>query len=86
MQERATRRDRTRDSPGADAQLAGQKRATRGSDDAGTLDAAVLAGAPAAVRRRALRAWLTANGISGLTDLQLRAADDLVGRWRGQCR
>ena len=31
-----------------------------------------------------LRAWLTGHGIAGLTDLHLRAADDLVGRWRGQ--
>jgi tRNA(Ile)-lysidine synthase len=48
------------------------------------LDARVLAAAPAAVRRRALRTWLTAAGVTGLTDLHLRAADDLVGRWRGQ--
>ena len=48
------------------------------------LDAAVLAVAPAAVRRRALRTWLGAHGVTGLTDLHLRAADDLVGRWRGQ--
>jgi tRNA(Ile)-lysidine synthase len=48
------------------------------------LDTAVLAPAPAAVRRRALRAWLLAAGVTGLTDLHLRAADDLVGRWRGQ--
>jgi tRNA(Ile)-lysidine synthase len=48
------------------------------------LDADVLGTAPAAVRRRALRAWLTAQGVTGLTDLHLRAADDLVGRWRGQ--
>lgn len=39
---------------------------------------------PAAVRRRALRAWLLAGGVRELTDQQLRAADDLVGRWRGQ--
>jgi tRNA(Ile)-lysidine synthase len=48
------------------------------------LDAAALAVAPAAVRRRALRTWLGARGVTGLTDLHLRAADDLVGRWRGQ--
>jgi tRNA(Ile)-lysidine synthase len=48
------------------------------------LDAAVLAGAPAAVRRRALRGWLLAGGVAGLTDGHLRSADDLVGRWRGQ--
>jgi tRNA(Ile)-lysidine synthase len=52
--------------------------------DAAALDAAVLAVAPAAVRRRALRTWLGAHGVTGLTDLHLRAVDDLVGRWRGQ--
>jgi tRNA(Ile)-lysidine synthase len=54
------------------------------ADGPGALDAAVLGGAPAAVRRRALRAWLGARGVTGLTDLHLRAADDLVARWRGQ--
>lgn len=39
---------------------------------------------PAAVRRRALRCWLLAGGVRELTDVQLRATDDLVGRWRGQ--
>jgi tRNA(Ile)-lysidine synthase len=53
-------------------------------DAADALDAAVLGAAPAAVRRRALRAWLLTAGVTGLTDLHLRAADDLVGRWRGQ--
>ncbi|OLL74719.1 tRNA(Ile)-lysidine synthetase [Pseudonocardia sp. Ae168_Ps1] len=48
------------------------------------LDATVLATAPAAVRRRVLREWLAAHGVRALTDAQLRAADDLVGRWRGQ--
>ncbi len=48
------------------------------------LDTAVLAAAPAALRRRALRQWLRLGGVTGLTDVQLRAADDLVGRWRGQ--
>jgi tRNA(Ile)-lysidine synthase len=70
--ERGTRRGGTRNSPGRDAELAGE------------LDAAVLARAPAAVRRRTLRLWLAAAGATGLTDLHLRAADDLVGRWRGQ--
>jgi tRNA(Ile)-lysidine synthase len=83
-QERATRRAQTRDSQGTDAQLAGPERATRGVTWADALDAAVLGAAPAAVRRRALRAWLTGRGVTGLTDLHLRAADDLVGRWRGQ--
>lgn len=48
------------------------------------LDTEVLAGAHPAVRRRALREWLLVRGVGGLTDTQLRAADDLVGRWRGQ--
>ena len=62
-----------------------QERATRDDAlDAGTLDADVLGAAPPAVRRRALRSWLSTRGITGLTDLHLRAADDLVGRWRGQ--
>jgi tRNA(Ile)-lysidine synthase len=67
---------------------AGAERATRGTG--GTeehdteLDAGVLAAAPTAVRRRALRTWLGAHGAGGLTDAHLRAADDLVGRWRGQ--
>ena len=64
-----------------DAQDGVPERATRGEEG---LDAVVLADAPAAVRRRALRAWLGARGVTGLTDLHLRAADDLVGRWRGQ--
>ncbi|OSY39813.1 tRNA(Ile)-lysidine synthase [Pseudonocardia autotrophica] len=48
------------------------------------LDTAALAAAPAAVRRRVLREWLTGHGVRALTDEQLRRADDLVGRWRGQ--
>ena len=54
------------------------------SRERGELAADVLAAAPAALRRRALRAWLHAAGVGGLTDGHLRAADDLVGRWRGQ--
>jgi tRNA(Ile)-lysidine synthase len=48
------------------------------------LDVAALTDVPAAVRRRALRCWLLARGVRELTDPQLRATDDLVGRWRGQ--
>ena len=84
--QRATRRAGTQDSPagtrnspGPDAELAG-----RDAELAGELDVAVLDAAPAAVRRRALRAWLAGHGVTGLTDRHLRAADDLVGRWRGQ--
>lgn len=53
-------------------------------DLAGALEVAVLEPAPAAVRRRALRRWLLDAGVPELTDAQLRAADDLVGRWAGQ--
>ena len=48
------------------------------------LEAKKLAGYPASVRRRVLRGWLIEAGGSDLTDAQLRRADDLVGRWRGQ--
>jgi tRNA(Ile)-lysidine synthase len=48
------------------------------------LDASVLAGHPSAVRRRVLRTWLLESGVRELSDPQLRAADDLVSRWRGQ--
>ena len=68
--------------PMASCRLAGEPGV--GEPGAGELDAGVLAGAPAALRRRALRAWLLAAGVAGLTDGHLRAADDLVGRWRGQ--
>lgn len=54
-------------------------------DAVGTaLDTGVLAGAEPAVRRRVLREWLAGAGARALTDAQLRAADDLVGAWRGQ--
>ncbi|AHH93736.1 tRNA lysidine(34) synthetase TilS [Kutzneria albida] len=49
-----------------------------------TLDAAVLAAEPAALRRRAVRSWLTDQGVTDLTDAQLREVDELVGNWRGQ--
>ncbi len=49
-----------------------------------TVDATVLEQAPPALRRRALRSWLLSSGLSDLSDAQLRATDDLIGRWRGQ--
>lgn len=49
-----------------------------------SLDATVLAPAPPAVRRRALRGWLFSVGVTALSDAQLRAVDALVGQWRGQ--
>ena len=65
----------------------GRRRATcrAGCGRHPVLDTAVLADAPAAVRRRALRTWLRSPAASpGSPMLHLRAADDLVGRWRGQ--
>ena len=51
---------------------------------AAALPVAALTGLPPAVRRRVLREWLRDSGARALTDERLRAADDLVGRWRGQ--
>jgi tRNA(Ile)-lysidine synthase len=81
--ERTTRRAETQDSRYPDARLAVPERTTRAAEGA-AIRADVLAAAPPAVRRRALRSWLLAAGVTGLTELHLRAADDLVGRWRGQ--
>ena len=50
----------------------------------GELAVAALADAPAALRRRALRAWLHDAGATGLTDGHLRSVDELVSHWRGQ--
>lgn len=41
---------------------------------------APLADVPAALRRRVLRAWLTTEGVTALTDEHLRAADVLAAR------
>lgn len=57
-------------------------RVLQGSAD--ELEVTVLAEAPAAVRRRALRAWLLAAGVRELTDAHLRAVDELISAWRGQ--
>ena len=56
------------------------------NDDGASLDVAVLARAPVAVRRRAIRTWLLRGGVTDLTDGHLRAVDALVdpARWRGQ--
>ncbi|MGB6180896.1 MAG: tRNA lysidine(34) synthetase TilS [Rhodococcus sp. (in: high G+C Gram-positive bacteria)] len=48
------------------------------------LNVAELTDVPAALRRRVIRGWLAVNGVSATSDAQLRAVDDLVGRWRGQ--
>ncbi|MEU5844462.1 tRNA lysidine(34) synthetase TilS [Rhodococcus sp. NPDC047139] len=53
------------------------------SRDGDLLDADVLAQAPAAVRRRAVRAWLIDHTASP-NETMLRAVDDLVAAWRGQ--
>jgi tRNA(Ile)-lysidine synthase len=52
----------------------------RGRDPEGGLLVASLAGVPAALRRRVLRSWLTAAGVTALTDEHLRAADDIAGQ------
>ncbi|MCE3552669.1 tRNA lysidine(34) synthetase TilS [Pseudonocardia sp. RS11V-5] len=52
--------------------------------DGNTLRVDVLLGVPAAVRRRVLREWLLERGATAVTDAHLRAADALVGAWRGQ--
>lgn len=48
------------------------------------LDTAALGALPGPVRRAVIRRWLLAGGGRGLTDLQIRAVDRLVSRWRGQ--
>jgi tRNA(Ile)-lysidine synthase len=64
---------------------AARRDATSETDaDVADLDVATLAPAPAALRRRVLRRWLLDAGVVELTDAQLRAADDLIGRWSGQ--
>ncbi|MFC5949425.1 tRNA lysidine(34) synthetase TilS [Pseudonocardia lutea] len=52
--------------------------------DGNALRVDVLHGVPAAVRRRVLREWLLGSGATAVTDAHLRAADALVGAWRGQ--
>jgi tRNA(Ile)-lysidine synthase len=48
------------------------------------LNAVALAGMPAAVRLRAIRAWLLDGGARNLTHKQIRGVDALVMSWRGQ--
>ncbi len=54
------------------------------SHRSGDLAVTAIVDLPVALRRRVIRAWLLAGGAVGLTDLQIRAADALVGDWRGQ--
>ncbi|MEV6430013.1 tRNA lysidine(34) synthetase TilS [Nocardia sp. NPDC051463] len=57
-------------------------------DDSGSngvsLSIETLATAPAALRRRAIRAWLLAGGAKALTGKHLHAVDELITAWRGQ--
>lgn len=50
------------------------------AQDGATLRLDAVTGHPQALRRRLLRAWLGAAGVTGLTDEHLRAADLLAGR------
>ncbi|NUP25759.1 MAG: tRNA lysidine(34) synthetase TilS [Nocardia sp.] len=50
----------------------------------GAPECAVLVQAAPAVRRRAVRAWLLAHGVSAVTATHLRGIDELVVAWRGQ--
>ncbi len=52
--------------------------------DRPTLSIEILATAPAALRRRAVRAWLADQGVTGLMNAHLQAIDELVSDWRGQ--
>jgi len=62
--------------------LAGQALAS--AKDGDDLVVERLAPVSVAVRRRVLRLWLLERGAKALTDKQLRAVDELIGRWRGQ--
>jgi tRNA(Ile)-lysidine synthase len=72
------------DADALDAWAARARAACTGED--GTLDAAALAGEPAAVRRRVLRLAALAAGCPGtdLTAGHLAALDRLLTAWRGQ--
>ncbi|KAF0836557.1 tRNA(Ile)-lysidine synthetase-like protein [Nocardia caishijiensis] len=57
-----------------------------GPDDSDrlALSIEILTTAPAPLRRRAVRAWLAEQGVSGLMNAHLQAIDELVSNWRGQ--
>jgi tRNA(Ile)-lysidine synthase len=57
---------------------------SRVPERADQLDVMTLAAAPAAIRRRTIRRWLTDSGVRDLGDGHLRAIDALVHSWRGQ--
>ncbi|WP_227833265.1 tRNA lysidine(34) synthetase TilS [Nocardia macrotermitis] len=54
------------------------------ASDGGALSVEIIATAPAAIRRRVIRAWLLSGGAKALTEKHLRAVDALVTDWRGQ--
>lgn len=62
--------------------LAADLRHTAGDGQALVIE--TLATAPAALRKRAIRAWLLDNGAKALTTKHLQAVDELVTAWRGQ--
>ncbi|MBF6468055.1 tRNA lysidine(34) synthetase TilS [Nocardia beijingensis] len=62
--------------------LAADLRHTAGDGRALVIE--TLATAPAALRKRAIRAWLLDNGAKALTTKHLQAVDELVTAWRGQ--
>ncbi|MFI5503110.1 tRNA lysidine(34) synthetase TilS [Nocardia asteroides] len=55
-----------------------------GDSDRPALAIEILATAAPALRRRAIRAWLAEQGVSGLLNAHLQAIDELVHNWRGQ--
>lgn len=56
----------------------------RARDDTGALSIETLATAPAALRRRVIRAWLLTGGANALTGKHLHAVDALIADWHGQ--
>ncbi|MFC9660893.1 tRNA lysidine(34) synthetase TilS [Nocardia sp. NPDC127606] len=52
--------------------------------DPPTLSIEILATAPPALRRRAVRTWLADQGVTGLVNAHLQAIDELVSNWHGQ--
>ncbi|MFC4124319.1 tRNA lysidine(34) synthetase TilS [Nocardia rhizosphaerae] len=56
----------------------------RHNSDRPALSIEILATADPALRRRAIRAWLTAQGVGRLLNAHLQAIDELVSEWRGR--
>ena len=59
-------------------------RTAEGLGGTNTLDCAALESQPAALRRRILRLWLLAHGISDLSLRHISAVESLVIGWHGQ--